>query len=465
VKTNNSGLIALIFLIIIVIIPVAATASGAWGNIDYVEKIDGVNASITGLTLVDDSIDPNYHYIPKYTHAHYNSDGNISILKYFTSDYIYVNSTELISFPDDSIPKDIEVPSGSIISRDFIHLPNGMIEKRDFFGHSDDTSSLRTHLENYYLNDSRYIVTCNNETILIVTWDEGAFPQPQREHTVGSVAPYKSLTWVEWAEANPTLQTEYRRFDAAWKVPKDPTFKAPLGKTYIFNGITTIEGKIKKGFSEGIIQPVLMWNCGEINPKTHACKGGTTDYVWSGMAVTSCLNGTDFIGEKIPVKPGDDIIGKMTWDSKESSWDIDFTDLTTMAVSNMSSKNIVPNDSDYVTPVLTLENYASHNICKDGRFKELWPQSEIKFEDIRVWSTLGEITYRIPFAGFHDKRRFVEDSYCRQCETQENYPQYDRDHYFVFIPRFGSKPSVTLQTHPLPKDLMSRFNTSRIAQT
>jgi hypothetical protein len=416
-----------------------------------------VDPAFTGITLIDDSI-TSYHYIPKFSWVHYTSfSGQYGVVEITTYPDAGYNQSEVMSYtelgyPDINLPKNIEIPNGAIVSRNFIHTPYSAAKEQDprserFFRHKG--------LVGETTPNTRTIVTYNNETILVVTWDDDASHQsptdnPPLDH------------WVEWAKLVPSLNplmdltesslphgSEYTAFTAKWNVPQAPTSHVNNTKTYIFNGFSA-DGHQSNGNEEGIVQPVLAWNCGERNTE-HFCRGGRDDFQWTGMAITCYENEKlpILIGEQITVSSGDFVQGSMAWNKEKKWWEISFKDLTTGKTSSIVSTNI-SNKQEEITPYLTLENYNSKNICKCGDFKEQWPQGSATFSqiDLKMGTLVG-----VPFDAkpHYNTERFTNPALNGHCNGQSDYPVYnDCNQYYVDIIRdvmdlFG--PHVILQTH------------------
>jgi hypothetical protein len=144
----------------------------------------------------------------------------------------------------------------------------------------------------------------------------------------------------------------------------------------------------------------------------------------------------------------------MTWKEELKGWDISFKDLTTGGTSSIVSKNISNKQAD-LTPVLTLENYYNRNICKNGDFKDQWPQSSTTFRkiDLKMNTIWGVLFDTKPH---YKTERFTDPEINEPCKTKANYPVYnDCNHYYVDI-RMGLldilDPRVILQTHSNSKN-------------
>jgi hypothetical protein len=414
-----------------------------------------VDPAFTGITLIDDSI-TSYHYIPKFSWVHYTSFysqyGVVEITTYPDAGY---NRSEVMSYtelgyPDINLPKNIEIPNGAIVSRNFIHTPYSAAKEQDprserFFRHKGLVGETSPN--------TRTIVTYNNETILVVTWDDDASHQPPTDNP--PIHP-----WVEWAELVPNSlltnsgelaipqDAEYMGFTANWNVPQAPTTQLKGTKTYIFNGFSA-DGHQSNGNKEGIVQPVLAWNCGERNLE-HVCKGSNDALQWTGMAVTCYYNKTPhLIGKQITVSSGDVVQGSMTWNKEKEGWEISFKDLTTGGTSYIVSANISNKMAD-LTPVLTLENYHNKYICKNGDFTNEWPQNSTTFRkiDLKMNTIWGVLFDTKPH---YNTERLTDPTLNQFCNEKSNYPVYaDCNHYYVDI-RMGLldilNPHVILQTH------------------
>jgi hypothetical protein len=438
--------IFVLLLFILAIMPVAAVPN---------PNVVPVDPAFTGITLIDDSI-TSYHYIPKFSWVHYTSFsgqyGVVEITTYPDAGYNQskVTSYTELGYPDINLQKSIEIPNGAIVSREFINTPYSAAKEQDprserFFRHKG--------LVGETTPNTRTIVTYNNETILVVTWDDDASHQSPTDTP-------DAHWWAEWAELVPTALTTnseelalpkdavYTAFTAEWNVPQAPTYKSKGQKTYIFNGFSADPPQTKPN-EVGIVQPVLAWNCGERNTTTF-CQAGSAKFQWTGMAVT-CYNKTMplLIGKQILVSSGDRVQGSMTWKEELKGWDISFKDLTTGGTSSIVSANISNKQTD-LTPVLTLESYGTHNICKNGDFENEWPQNSTIFRKIDVkmdtsWGVLFDTKPHYNVARFTDPKRN------EHCKTPANYPAYaDCNHYYVDI-RMGLwdflDPRVILQTH------------------
>jgi hypothetical protein len=440
--------IVVLCLFILVIIPVAAVPD---------HDAIPVDPTFTGITLIDDSI-TSYHYIPKFSWVHYTSFysqyGVVEITTYPDAGYNRSKETSYVElgYPDTHLPKSIEIPNGAIVSRGFINTPYSATKEQD---PRSERFSRQIGLTGETYPNTTTIVTYNNETVLVVTWDDNASHQlPQS----GPAADH----WVEWAKLVPSLNpvmdsdesalphgSEYTAFTAKWNVPQAPTSHVNNARTYIFNGFSA-DGHQSNGNEEGIVQPVLAWNCGERNTE-HFCRGGNDDFQWTGMAITCYGNETKplLIGEQITVSSGDIVRGSMTWKKEQDGWEISFKDLTTGNRSYIVSKLISNKQAD-ITPYLTLEDYRSKNICKNGDFKEQWPQGITTFSqiDLKMDTLVG-----VPFEAkpYYNTYRFTNPEINKPCEKTANYPVYaDCNHYYVDIIRdamdlFG--PHVILQTH------------------
>jgi len=456
-KIYISLTITLVLLILTVTIPVTAR------YIDDTDLIDGTN--ISGITLVENSTDPTYYHIPRYSNIHYFDDGCVAIYHYNGQNYTYKNyiDTDYITFPADSVPKDIEVPSGSIVS------PNVIIENTTFeepwyyrgprFG-SDRTGLLiQPELE----QRNMYVITYNNETILLVTWESMAVTNRSDSAAMitNKTVPEKWASgWViaAFIEQISKTQTDYQTVGATWNVPNGPTTPNDQTKFFLFNGLTQTSNRIKPGYKSGIVQPVLAWNCGQIDAKTKACAKPATEYAWSGMAITQYVTdppSPQIIGEKIKVNKGDEINGALIWSDALSQWQVIFYDSSTQKGSTVFSRNIVPNDSDYVTPILTLENPIkapipdlTPNICKDGRNKEKWLQGQIKFSKIIITDHTKDVTDQMLPVGAPNKDRFEDKEYNDfSCGEKSNYPRYDPYHYYINTYYWSGDKTITFQTH------------------
>ena len=315
--------------------------------------------------------------------------------------------------------------------------------------------------------DDQYFTTYNNETILYVSWDKDAFTNRSDIGVISNASESDSTittpswstpSWVEWANIEPQTQTSYTLFGATWKVPNKPKVNSEYTKFYYFTGINS-NGRIKEGYKQGIVQPVLAWNCGQINATTHACSIPATENLWTGMAVTQYNTvppSPQIISRKILVGPGDDIHGTLFWEGTDS-WKVQFYDATTREVSVITSATIVPNDSDYVTPLITLESRimtnhlpeSTPNICKDGRNKDRWPQSKTRFTNIQIYDqTKKDITQQMKATGNYNRERFEHEEYNDfSCGKRSNYPQYDPSHYYVDTRDWNNARTIAIQPH------------------
>jgi hypothetical protein len=130
-----------------------------------------LNPNFTGITLVDDSV-TSYHHIPKFSWIHYSDYGGweeVYIKTYQNADYNESEevSYERFSYSDVNLPKNIEVPNGAIVSREFINTPYSVTKEQD----PSDRFPWHFGLYGIDCNNFTTIVTYNNETILVATWD------------------------------------------------------------------------------------------------------------------------------------------------------------------------------------------------------------------------------------------------------------------------------------------------------
>jgi hypothetical protein len=424
--------------------------------------------NFTGITLVKDSI-TNYQYIPKYTRVHYSAYyqewGEIEITTYQNAGYNESEevSCERFSYPYVTLPKNIEVPNGAIVSRNFIHTPYSATKEQDPDG-IRFISSISRYMSLSSPNTT-VIGTYNNETVLVVTWEDefiqgdiGDLTTDVLESIGVMFSSNKTPSWVEWVELFPPPPTNphdanYTAFTAEWNVPRAPVSHVKNARTNIFNGFTA-DGTQSSPYKGGIVQPILAWSCGDRNGK-NVCKNGTDDVQWTGMAGTCYgpeVRKPHLTGKQIPVSTGDTIRGSVIWDEKQDGWNISFKDLTTGQTSHIVSKLISNKQAD-LTPVLTLENDYNRNICQNGTFKEEWPQSSTLFNNIVLIGDGGQLA---PFDAkpSYNADRFTNPDRNAPCGHISNYPQYNEpNHYYVdighegFIGHARLNPDVCLQTH------------------
>jgi hypothetical protein len=433
-----------------------------------------VDPAFTGITLIDDSI-TSYHYIPKFSWVHYTSfSGQYGVVEITTYPDAGYNQSEVMSYtelgyPDINLPKNIEIPNGAIVSREFINTPYSAAKEQDprserFFRQIGLTG------ETY--PNTTVIGTYNNETVFVVTWDDNSYlwdniaiPTDVLERGSYRLSSNKTPSWVEWAELSPNTpptnphDANYTAFTAEWVVPKAPVSHVLNARTNIFNGFTA-DGTQPNPHKGGVVQPSLAWNCGDRNGK-NVCSDGKDDVQWTGMAGTCYgpeVQKPHFAGKQIPVSTGDTIRGSVIWDEKQDGWNVSLKDLTTGQTSHIVSKLISNKQAD-LTPVLTLENDYNSNICQNGTFKEEWPQSSTLFNNIVLKRSGGQL---VPFDAKpnYNIERFTNPDRNALCGNISNYPQYNEpNHYYVdigpvgFIGHARLNPEVCLQAHLWPREI------------
>jgi hypothetical protein len=425
--------------------------------------------NFTGITLVKDSI-TSYQYVPKYTRVHYSDEydgwGEVEVTTYQNAGYNWSEevSCEWFSYSDVNLPKNIELPNGAIVSREFINAPYTATKEEDPDGNRF-VSAMGPYMRMSSPNTT-VIGTYNNETVLVVTWDDNlllwdniAIPTEVLERGSYRLSSNKTPSWVEWAELSPNItqmnpyDANYTAFTAEWNVPRAPASHVKNAKTNIFNGFTA-DGTQPNPHKGGMAQPILAWNCGDRNGK-NVCSDGKDDVQWTGMAGTCYgleVNKPHLTGKQIPVSTGDTIRGSVIWDEKQDGWNISLKDLTTGQTSHIVSKLISNKQAD-LTPVLTLENDYNRNICQNGTFKEEWPQSSTLFNSIVLKRSGGQL---VPFDAkpHYNIERFTHPDRNAPCGNISNYPQYaEPNHYYVdigpvgFIGHARLNPEVCLQAH------------------
>jgi len=438
--------------------------------------------NFTGITLVKDSI-TNYQYIPKFSWVHYSSVysdwGEVEVRTYQNAGYNESEeiSSEWFSYSDANLTKNIEVPNGAIVSREFINTPYSAMKEQDSNGWrfvSAMGKEMRLSSPN-----TTVIGTYNNETVLVVTWDdylrlwdpsESMWPDYLHMWDIVGVPldilesdryrlfSNKTPSWVEWAELSPSTaptnphDANYTAFTAEWNVPRAPLSHVKNARTNIFNGFTA-DGTQFSPYKGGMVQPILAWSCGDRNGK-NVCNDGKNDVQWTGMAGTYYgleVQKPHLTGKQIPISTGDTVRGSVRWDEKQDGWIVSLKDLTTGNCSYIVSK-LISNKKADLTPVLTLENHYNRNICQNGTFKEEWPRSSTLFNNIVLKGDGGQLA---PFDAkpSYNADRFTNPDRNAQCGNSSNYPQYNKpDHYYVDIEHAGLNPDARFQTHLWPRE-------------
>jgi hypothetical protein len=126
-----------------------------------------------------------------------------------------------------------------------------------------------------------------------------------------TISRYKN--WIEYAESTAITAD---RFESTWTAPtKTPVNSGVKESLAIFNGI-------QQSGTDGIMQPVLMWNfCATGDETIHnEYKGAAWDYQSSGSIDT--MHSTP-----IAVSPGDTVTGTIQWSSTLNCWLIQFKNI------------------------------------------------------------------------------------------------------------------------------------------
>jgi hypothetical protein len=125
----------------------------------------------------------------------------------------------------------------------------------------------------------------------------------------------KYLGWIEYAQST-TVTVD--RFESTWTAPtRTPLNSGTRESLAIFNGI-------EQAGTDGIMQPVLMWNfCATGDSQMHnEYKGAAWERQSTGSIDT--MHSTP-----ISVSPGDSVTGTLQWSSTRNQWLIQFKNVAT----------------------------------------------------------------------------------------------------------------------------------------
>ena len=323
----------------------------------------------TSITLVNNSIS-GFTYIPWGTKF---EEKNLRLL---------TNDGELSNAPQ--LPTHIEVPSGSTISQS---------------------------------SPENIVVTYNKNKIIELNY----LPHNQRL-LAGEITPINDW-WVLWATMLPQnlkSNDQITAFSAQWNVPNSPTeINSPI---YIFNGIQTKDNvKLPEGYIGGIIQPILMFNCGGINTETNTCTGLPKSGRWTGAAVHDPPydppnpQKPDIMSEQIPVAQTDTVQGTMMWNPIQQKWTVIFTNINTGISTYIDVYNKIPPNNKYTEPVFAYES-------RSTQIERYRTWGDITFSKITLSKGVGLLVENV--------KSNIETGYNNKTIT-EGKSTYDKNNYYV----------------------------------
>lgn len=363
---------------------------------EHTHSISSPETQITGFTLNEDTISHANYYVPWGTHIFYENDGKATLVsKDGKIEHLVPTSAEY------SVPKSIEIPSGARIT---------------------------------YPQPNRMLVQYYDLTLLEVDYLDK--DSTTTEHQ-GNISP----SWVMWAEIHPKQQTSYKSFTTRWIVPPNPQSTIAYNPIFIFNGFTA-KNAMPSGFRGGIVQPVLSWNCEHTTssfPYTTVGSYCTNKVAYPHWTVSATYvdGSSDEItthGTAFETYAGHLLEGKLEWLDNKNAWQITITDLTSGKISTLFAEDSLPNTSDYVEPVITLETTAGTKslICPNGANKGYWPAtSQITFTNLQLLSTANKNIISTKEAtatdNYNDKKFNDNGGGCGKAKFGKD----KKDHYYV----------------------------------
>jgi hypothetical protein len=223
-------------------------------------------------------------------------------------------------------------------------------------------------------------------------------------------------------------------FSATWNVPNKPNVTdSPI---YIFNGIQPKDNvKFPPQYFGGIIQPILIFNCGPIDTKTNTCTGSPHSSKWTGAAVHDPPYDPknpkpDIMSEQIPVAQTDTVQGTMMWDTMMKSWTVTFTNINTGKSTHIHTNNAFPPNHQYIKPVFVAYEARAFQLERN----RAW--GDITFSNIKLGHWLGAV--QIPSN--------IETGYNEQKIT-EGKSTYDKNNYYVDTTNWPSSIRFQIPQH------------------
>ena len=188
-----------------------------------------------------------------------------------------------------------------------------------------------------YVNDKsgKLILTIIDESL-----DHGS---KSTQTSAGIMSAPEWRGWIEDAQSNVNQITQ---FDTYWNVPTKPPAMESGKAVFLFNGIQPPDDSL------GILQPVLSFY-----PEHNGQN-------WYGEAWVYNKTGSDIIGLRLQVLPGDPLKGRILRTSDGSSWYVEFDNLRTGETSAVYS-NLIPRTNNLMVTT-ALEATQHSYTAKDG---------------------------------------------------------------------------------------------------
>lgn len=278
--------------------------------------------------------------------------------------------------------------------------------------------------------------------ILVLTEPKVEKPKINKRAEVLGMA---NQSWVEWAQITPpTSTTAYTYFSSAWTIPPSPLTTSTdesLKRGSLFYTWNGLQGRYKAPVNEiydktggkyygGIIQPLLIWNCGNFD-SDDVCTGYPSKPGWSaGVWVLPKEHATMHTPLITNIKPGYTITGTMKWIDSEWVATVTVTDLNgATEQQTIHAKQTLPNDATLIEPYICLEKYQIPLICSDGHHSEYWPQGNFDFSNIKLQDqTKKDIITQATVKGEYDEDLFKRENYlashCRYSPAKFELGQY-----------------------------------------